>query len=356
MTEDQANWEQISVRPETTLIETMETITQGRRQISVVVDAENRLMGTVTDGDIRRAILSKVDILETHVATVMQKSPHVAQVSDSEEVMVAKMREHKIRALPVLDQDNRVVSIVHLDSLMEPQAPVENWVVIMAGGLGKRLRPLTEEMPKPLLPVGSKPLLETIVENFQRYNFRQFYFAVNYKADQIRNHFGDGGKWNAEIRYLEEETRLGTAGALRLIEERPTAPIIVMNGDLLTRVDFEALLDFHLQEGAAATMCVREYDFQVPFGVVELEDQRVKSIVEKPVQQFFVNAGIYVLNPDLLDQIPADGYFDMTTLFENLIENGQRASVFPVKEYWLDVGRIDDLDLARLEYEDVFGE
>lgn len=355
MTEDQTNWQQISVGPETTLIDTMETITQGRRQISVVVDRDDRLLGTVTDGDIRRAILGKVDVLEAYVSTVMQTTPVVAQVSDSEEEMIVKMRTHKVRALPVLDTAGRVVSIVHLDSLMEPQAPIENWVVIMAGGLGKRLRPLTEEMPKPLLPIGSKPLLETIVENFQRYNFRRFYFAVNYKAHLIRNHFGSGEKWNAEIRYLEEEKKLGTAGALRLIEERPKEPIIVMNGDLLTRVDFEALLDFHLQEGAAATMCVREYDFQVPFGVVELEDQCVKSIVEKPVQQFFVNAGIYVLNPDLLDLIPGAEYFDMTTLFENLIADGHRASVFPVKEYWLDVGRIDDLDLARLEYDDVFG-
>ena len=355
MTEDQTNWQHISVSPETTLIDTMETITNGRRQISVVVDSDNRLLGTVTDGDIRRAILNKVDILGSHVSTVMQKSPHVAKVSDSEEAVVAKMREQKVRALPVLDADDRVVSIVHLDSLLEPRAPVENWVVIMAGGLGKRLRPLTDAMPKPLLPIGSKPLLETIVENFQRYKFRRFYFAVNYKAHLIRNHFEDGGKWNAEIRYLEEKTKLGTAGALGLIQERLTDPIIVMNGDLLTRVDFDALLDFHLQDGAAATMCVREYDFQVPFGVVELEGQYVKSIVEKPVKQFFVNAGIYVLNPELLERIPENAYFDMTTLFENLIANGERASVFPVKEYWLDVGRIDDLDLARLEYEDVFG-
>lgn len=356
MTEYQNDWRQISVGPETTLIDTMKRITEGRRQISVVVDAGDRLLGTVTDGDIRRAILSKVDVLEAHVSTVMNRSPHVARITDSEDAMAASMRAHNIRALPVLDAQKRVVSVAYLDALLEPHAPVDNWVVIMAGGLGKRLRPLTEEMPKPLLPVGSKPLLETIVENFQRYNFRRFYFSVNYKAELIRNHFGDGGKWKAEIRYLEEKTKLGTAGALRLIADRPKEPIIVMNGDLLTRVDFEALLDFHIEEGAAATMCVREYDFQVPFGVVELEGQHVKSIVEKPVQQFFVNAGIYVLNPDLLDMIPQNEFFDMTTLFQNLIESGQRAAVFPVKEYWLDVGRMDDLDMARLDYDDVFGE
>ena len=333
----------------------MAAIDSGSMQICVVVDGDGRLEGVITDGDIRRAILRKIDINDVSASELMNTKPQAAALSDTGEDMLRTMRIHRVRGLPVLNENRQVISIAHLDTLLQPQDSAENWVVIMAGGLGKRLRPLTEATPKPLLPIGSKPLLETIIESFQRYNFHRFYISVNYKAHLIQEYFGDGAKWNAEIRYLEEKNKLGTAGALRLIEERPKEPVIVMNGDLLTRVNFEALLDFHVQEGAAATMCVREYDFQVPFGVVELENQNIRSIVEKPVHQFFVNAGIYVLNPELIDLIPENDYFDMTTLFENLIAGGKKASVFPIKEYWLDVGRLDDLDTARLDYEDVFG-
>ena len=355
MTENKDEWRELVVSPDTTLIDTMKVITDGRQQMSVVLDSDDRLLGTVTDGDIRRAILNKVDVLATPVHQAMNESPYIAQPSDTKETLIARMRAHNIRDLPVIDDSGRVISIVHLDNLLHPLDSADNWVVIMAGGLGKRLRPLTEEMPKPLLPVGSKPLLETIVENFQRHSFRRFYFSVNYKAHLIREHFGDGSDWNAEIRYLEEKKKLGTAGALRLIEERPDKPIIVMNGDLLTRVNFKALLDFHVRADHAATMCVREYDFQVPFGVVEMEDQQIKKITEKPMQQFFVNAGIYVLNPEMLDLVPKNDCFDMTTLLEKAIESGQRISAFPINEYWLDIGRMDDLDMARLEYNDEFG-
>ena len=221
----------------------------------------------------------------------------------------------------------------------------------MAGGLGSRLQPLTEDKPKPLLSVGDKPILETILESFIEQNFRRFYISVNYKADAIKKHFADGGRWNAEIRYLEEETRLGTAGALDLIPERPELPLLVMNGDLLTRVNFRDLLDYHLDQKAQATMCVREYDFQVPFGVVEIEDHHILSIDEKPVHRFFVNAGIYVLEPGLIDLIPKGEYFDMTDLFARAIEKGHETQAFPIHEYWIDVGRIDDLDRANHDHE-----
>jgi dTDP-glucose pyrophosphorylase/CBS domain-containing protein len=354
-TKKELGWRKALVGDDASVHSAIEAIGAGAMQFCVVVDEKQRLKGVITDGDIRRAILQKIDIHETPAAEIMNKVPQVAKETASEAEMIASMQANHVRNLPIIGADRRVVSIAHLDSLVRPQETADNWVVIMAGGMGKRLRPLTEEIPKPLLSVGSKPLLETIVENFQRHNFGRFYFSVNYKAHLIREYFGDGGKWNAEIRYLEEKQKLGTAGALRLIEERPDHPIIVMNGDLLTRVNFGALLDFHLEAGGAATMCVREYDFQVPFGVVEMNQQHIQSIVEKPVQQFFVNAGIYVLNPELIDLIPENDYFDMTTLFEQLIESGQKASVFPINEYWLDVGRMDDLDMARLEYNDVFG-
>ena len=205
-----------------------------------------------------------------------------------------------------------------------------------------------------MLSVGDKPILETILESFVEQNFRRFYISVNYKAQVIKNHFGEGGKWNAEIRYLEEETRLGTAGALDLIPERPELPLLVMNGDLLTRVNFQDLLDYHRDQKAQATMCVREYDFQVPFGVVEIEDHKIQGIDEKPVHRFFVNAGIYVLEPGLIDLIPKGEYFDMTDLFARALEKGCETQAFPIHEYWLDVGRIDDLDRANHDYQNDF--
>ena len=222
-----------------------------------------------------------------------------------------------------------------------------SWLAGSVPGLG----PLTANQPKPLLKVGQKPILETIMENFIRHGFRKFYFSVNYLGEMIETHFGDGSRWGVRIEYLREQKRLGTAGALSLLPEKPDKPFFVMNGDILTNVDFAQLLHFHVHTGATATMCVRDYDFQVPYGVVRIEGERLARIEEKPVQRFFVNAGIYVLEPPALDLTPADTFFDMPQLFERIVECGQEAAVFPIREYWLDIGRGDDLQRARSEYE-----
>ena len=217
----------------------------------------------------------------------------------------------------------------------------------MAGGTGTRLRPLTENSPKPLLTVGDKPLLEGIIENFVRQGFSKFFISVNYLAESIKDHFGDGAKWGAHIIYLDEDKPLGTAGALKLLPEKPTSPVIVMNGDLVTKIDFRDVLDFHSTQSSVATMCVREYDFQVPFGVVETQGAMIQSIDEKPVHKFFVNAGIYVIDPDALEIIPDDQKFDMTELFDQLVQGSQPAAAFPVHEYWMDIGRLDDFHRAN---------
>lgn len=349
-------WEKTLVAPSATVLEVMEVISAGNQQIALVTDAERHLLGTVTDGDIRRALLAKVDPATTAVTHVMNANPQTARTEDSNESMARVMRTHHIRRLPVLDTNGRIVALTHLDDLLAPVTQHDNWVVLMAGGLGQRLRPLTEDTPKPLLQVGSKPLLETIIETFQKHNFRKFYICVNYRGDMIKAHFGDGSRMGVQIEYIEEPTALGTAGALSLLPERPTAPVIVMNGDLLTRVNFELLLDFHLQEGASATMCVREYDFEVPFGVVHIEDDRIDSIDEKPVHKFFVNAGIYVLNPEVIDRIEDRVRLDMTTLFERMLRSENKLSAFLIREYWLDIGRGDDLDRAKAEFGSVFDE
>lgn len=347
------SWDKVLIPPGASIHDAIEAIDRGSLQICLVVDTERRLLGTVTDGDIRRAILAGVD-MGAPAEGIMYRTPHVGREGDARETLLARMAAEMIRQIPLLDAEGRVVGLAYIEDLLSPPKARENWVVLMAGGRGTRLRPLTESAPKPLLTVGDKPLLETILESFIEQNFKRFYMAVHYRADMIRDHFGDGGKWDAEIRYIEEKKRLGTAGALRLIPERPQAPMIVMNGDLLTRVNFQHLLDYHRQHGSKATMCVRAYDFRVPFGVVQIEDNRIKGIDEKPLHSFFVNAGIYVLEPEVIDRIPEGQLYDMTTLFENIIKSEDTTAVFPIHEYWLDVGRMDDLDQANKEFPEAF--
>jgi len=279
----------------------------------------------------------------------MNPKPVTAAADATRDALFKKMTTDLLRQIPLVDSGGRVVGLVHMRELTPPIESRDNWVVLMAGGLGERLRPLTDKTPKPLLSVGSKPILESILEGFVEQKFRRFYISVNYKAAAIKRHFGDGRKWNVDIRYLEEDSRLGTAGALRLVPERPNTPFIVMNGDLVTRVNFQDLLDYHDQQRSKATMCVRQYDFQVPFGVVGINGNRIRMIDEKPVQRFLVNAGIYVLDPYLISLIPGDRAFDMTDLFARAIEAGRDTAAFPIHEYWLDVGRLDDLQRANLD-------
>lgn len=321
-------------------------------QIVLVADASSRLLGTVTDGDIRRGILRGLGV-DDPIDSVMNRESTVARVGDDQEQMLAVMRLKQLHQLPVLDHDNVIVGLQTLDELVQlPQR--ENVVVLMAGGLGSRLRPLTDECPKPMLQVGNKPLLETILGNFVEHGFRKFLISVNYMADKLVTHFGNGAAWGVEIEYLNETQRLGTAGALGLIQERPQLPMIVMNGDILTKVNFQQLLDFHTSHKAMATMCVREYDFQVPYGVVRLDHHRILGIDEKPVQRFFVNAGIYVLEPSVLDAIPRNTFFDMPTLFEKVAANAGETAAFPIREYWLDIGQMADYDRANGEFAHIF--
>ena len=343
------DWRETLIGPTATIHQAIKAIDTSSRQIALVVDGEDRLLGTVTDGDIRRAILRGAD-MDAPVGNAMKGEPHTARESDTKEHLLSRMAAESVRQFPLLDDSGRVTGLVYIDDLMSPTERRDNWVLIMAGGLGTRLRPLTDSAPKPLLQVGDKPLMETIIEGFLDYDFRQFYISVNYKAAMIKAHFGDGAKWNATIRYIEEDRPLGTAGALRLIKDRPDTPIIVMNGDLLTRINFQHLLDYHREHKARATMCVREYDFQVPFGVVRITDNRITGIDEKPLHSFFVNAGIYVLDPELIDLIPDGEFFDMTTLFEAIIAADHDTAVFPIREYWLDVGRIDEFNQANGDF------
>ncbi|MED0658394.1 nucleotidyltransferase family protein [Bacillus smithii] len=346
------NWKELLVPPSTSIIETMKNIDNTAAQIALVVDNDFRLLGTVTDGDIRRGILRGIS-LDDQVTKVMNKNPITMKKGTSKQAIKKIFQEKKLRQLPILNKNNQVVDVIFSDVLFDSLS-FDNWVVLMAGGLGTRLWPLTENIPKPMLTVGTKPILQTILESFIEHGFHRFYFSVNYKREIIKDYFGNGLEWGVNIQYLDENQRLGTAGALSLFTEKPTKPIIVMNGDILTKINFQQLLQFHEESESMATMCVREYQLQIPYGVVRTEGTRLCSIEEKPTERHFVNAGIYVLNPEVLNYIPENQYFDMPSLFELLIKRQEKTNVFPIREYWLDIGKIPDFEKANLEFSEVF--
>jgi dTDP-glucose pyrophosphorylase len=348
-----ADWTKTLLDENATLAEAIRTLEGTPYKICLVADQRKRLLGTITDGDVRRAIL-RGQALDSQASLAMKSTPTTALAGESPEVLRERMTRLDLSQIPLLDTSGHVVGLTTLKSLAHAGEPRDNWVVLMAGGLGNRLRPLTEDIPKPLLKVGRKPLLETILETFRSHEFRNFYISVNYKADMIKEHFGNGEKWKCTIRYLEENDRLGTAGALGMIKEATSQPLLVMNGDVLTNVDFSSLLSFHTEHRSKATMCVREFDFQVPYGVVNIDEQRITSIVEKPVHSFFVNAGIYVIDPDLLGLVPRQGSFDMPELFAKALDRGMNTAAFPIREYWTDIGRIDDFHRANGDYASIF--
>jgi NDP-sugar pyrophosphorylase family protein len=246
-------------------------------------------------------------------------------------------------------EEGRIVGLAMLQDFVE-RVRYDNPVCIMAGGFGKRLRPLTDEVPKPLLKVGGKPILQNLLENFIESGFHRFFISVHYKPEQIKNHFGQGERWNVDVQYLDEVEPLGTGGALGLIPEPlGELPLIVMNGDLLTQVDFARVLAFHHEQRATATICVREFEFEVPYGVVQTAGDCVSDIVEKPVHRFVINAGMYVLNPALVRRVPRNQPIDMPAFLRQNIRAGERVSYFPVHEQWLDIGRLSDFEKAQAE-------
>lgn len=345
-------WERALVTPDMTLREALGCIDRAGSQMALVVDERRRLLGTLSDGDARRGLLGGLSLADK-VAAAMHLNPTVANARESRHAILTTMRQRGLHQIPVLDDDGIVVGMEVVDDFLTARER-ENWVVIMAGGLGTRLAQLTRDTPKPMLRVGSRPLLETIVMGYAAQGFRRFYFAVNYKAEQIEQHFGDGRAFGLEIRYLHEEQRLGTAGPLSLLTERPSHPIVVTNADLLTKEDFGDMVDGHMASSADATMAVRDYEMQVPFGVVRERDGCIEAIEEKPVQRYTVSAGIYVLAPHVLDLVPRDTQFDMPALFEAIAEQGLRARCHRIEGYWLDIGRLPDYERANLEFDEVF--
>lgn len=344
--------QKIKLTIDSTIKEALQIIDTGAIKFAIVVDKNDRLIGTLTDGDIRRAILDG-KTLDEKIEMIYFQEPTVVNLNNTKEEIINLCSSKKMHQIPVVDNEGIVVSIALLDELLKPEIH-HNKVVLMVGGLGTRLRPLTDNTPKPMLHVGGKPILQTIVEKFVSYGFVNIVMCVGYRSNIIQDFFEDGSKFGANIEYALEDKRMGTAGALSLLETKPNEPFFVMNGDLLTNVNFEHLLEFHLANNSMATMCVREYDFQVPYGVVNVEHGKILSIEEKPVQKFFVSAGIYMLDPQCIEIIPENEFYDMPTLFEKLISTNENIISFPLREYWLDIGRMEEYEKANREYLEVF--
>lgn len=326
----------------------VETIHAAGLRIGLVVDEGGKLLGTVTDGDIRRALLSRKD-MSLSVVEIMNSTP-ITETPDYDRLKVINiMREKDILHIPLVNSQGVIVGLEAINDLIENPV-IENPVMLMAGGFGKRLLPLTNDTPKPLLKVGSKPILESIINRFQEFGFNNFYISLHYKGDMIKEYFGDGKDLGVSIKYIVEEEPLGTAGALTLLpKDLPDLPIVLMNGDLMTEVNFLSLLESHNNSKSQATVCVAEYDFQVPYGVLEVSETKVKSIIEKPTHRFFVNAGIYVVNKDLFSSLKPGKYCDMPDLLSSKIDEEEGINTFPLFEEWRDIGRIVDFDNANIQ-------
>jgi dTDP-glucose pyrophosphorylase/CBS domain-containing protein len=317
-------------------------------EAALVIDESRRLIGMITDGDIRRAFLAGA-ALETPVSEIMSKNPLTVKQGISQMAIIALMMQRKIRHLPVVDKAGKPVALELLKNQLEDLEPAE--AVVMAGGKGTRLLPLTENTPKPLLKVGKETILDNILQNLKHNGIQDVVLTVNHLAEQIKTHVGDGAGHSLNVNYVQEEQALGTAGGLTLLETRPKNSFLVMNGDLLTGLDFRSLVKFHRESGCMMTVCVRRHSIKIPYGVIQMSNDNLKvdQVDEKPDHEFLVNAGIYMLEPGVIDLIPPGEFFDMVSLMNSVMKINGQVSAFPILEYWKDIGQHDQIKEARSE-------
>ncbi|MHB1530111.1 MAG: nucleotidyltransferase family protein [Acidiferrobacteraceae bacterium] len=339
-------WRNALLPSDATLQQAIRNLDETGLQISLVISNDGALIGTLTDGDVRRGLLRGLG-LNSPIDSIIHREPLVAPPQLGREMVLQLMQANKVRQLPIVDAGRHVVGLHLWNDLIEPSQR-HNLMVIMAGGQGIRLRPHTENCPKPMLPVGNKPMLEHIIERARTEGFQHFVLAVHYLGHMIEDYFGDGSALQVRIDYLREKSPLGTAGAIGLLNRKPAAPLLVSNGDVLTDIHYAELLDFHCRHGAVATMAVRLHEWQNPYGVVHTKGVDIIGFEEKPVARSHINAGIYVLEPGALDNLNPGEYCDMPTLFDRLRENGSRTIVYPMHEPWLDVGRQEDYFAANI--------
>jgi dTDP-glucose pyrophosphorylase len=324
-----------------TIVQTISNLEASHLKIALVVTEDKILVGTITDGDIRRGLLRGLNI-NSPIDTIICRNPLVVPPVMSREMVIQLMQANKVLQLPVVDENRKVIGLHLWDELAAPPAR-PTLMVIMAGGLGTRLLPHTENCPKPLLPVAGKPILEHIINRAKAEGFENFVLAIHYLGQMIEDYFGNGERWQVRIEYLHEPLPLGTAGALALLNPRPDAPFIVTNGDVISDIRYGELLDFHICQAAAATMAVRLHEWQHPFGVVETQGIEIVGFEEKPIARTHINAGVYALEPSSLDVLNPTEHCDMPILFQRLQGKGRRTVAYPLHEPWLDVGYPLDL-------------
>lgn len=341
------NFKETFISPDQSIGSAIKIIHNAGKRIGLVVK-NSKLLGTITDGDIRRALLQNKD-METASVEIMNPNPVIAKEEASIEEIRKIMKNMDILQIPIVDSKNKIVGLKLVNFLEENN--IKNTVVIMAGGFGKRLLPLTKETPKPLLKIGKKPILEIIMNRLKKFGFSNIVISTHYKSDMIKDYFKNGEEFGVNIDYLEESEPLGTAGALTLVKEKDlNQPLIVMNADLFTELNFKSLLENHLKSQSNATACVVKYEFEVPYGVMEVKGNKIKKITEKPKNKFFINAGIYVLDPKIIKSMKKNTYKDMPELLTENLDKKNGVNMFPIFEEWLDIGKIGDFEKANRRY------
>lgn len=338
------DWKLVKLSPSDSLLVAMKVIDLATFGIGLVVDEAEHLVGIAVDGDIRRAVLKGIS-LETPVEKIMNAKPVTAPPGQTRETYLDLMLATNIQQVPLVKPSGQVVGLELLKDLRS-ELVTGIKAVIMAGGLGSRLRPLTDSHPKPLLPVGNRPIMEHVLERLHGSGIREVVVSTHYKSEMIEEHFGDGSSCGLTIKYVKEENRFGTIGALRLMREQLKETFLVMNGDVLTTLDFSAIQQFHRNQDADMTVAVKKHSLYVPYGVVQVQNETVLGLEEKPTLSVFINAGIYLINPDMIDFIPEGQAFDATDLIGKLIKEGRHVAAFPVIEYWMDIGHPTDYEQA----------
>jgi dTDP-glucose pyrophosphorylase len=341
------NLVKIKVKNNETIKKALKVISEGNIKIAIVVDNKNKLIGTLSDGDIRRGFLKGLDV-DSPIISIINRKPLFGRINGDKKKLIKHAISKKIYQIPIVNNKKKFVDILLTDEIIQNEIKT-NKVVIMAGGRGIRLRPLTINTPKPMLKVGNKPILESIIQNFSNRGFKDLIICVNYKSHAIEKYFGNGDKFGVTIKYFKEKKKMGTAGAISFLKKDLIEPFFVINGDLLTTLNFEKMMDFHNTYNAAATMGVKKYVINSLYGEVMTFNEKIISIHEKPAHKFFANAGIYILNPMCIDLIPKN-YFDMTTLFKKIILKKKKVVSFPLNEYWKDIGSMKDFEKANEEF------
>lgn len=342
------NIKKLKLKESSSIKEALEVIGFERVRLGIVVSSDDKFLGIISDSNIRKALVSGFSINDS-IKEIYTKNPITISPKTSRKKLLELSSKTDIYDFPVLDGNGRLLAIKSIASVLNEKH--KNKIILMAGGLGTRLAPLTNYTPKPMLKVGKKPILETIINRFSNQGFEDFILCVNYKRKIIEDYFKDGAKFNVNISYVREKKKLGTAGALSLLNQDFKESFIVMNADILTDLDFTDLLNTHKKSGALMTVCLREFSQQIPYGVIETEKGFVKDIKEKPEQKFLISAGIYVVENEVLSFLNKNEYLDMPSLIEKLVElNDRNVFSYIISDYWIDIGRLSEYKKANEEF------